>query len=47
MSKKWNLNKQLAVYSKTNFRCAYCGKQLNFEPTKLKSRSIVLLDIKK
>lgn len=35
MSNKWSLNKQLAVYSKTNFRCAYCGKQLNFEPIKL------------
>lgn len=35
MSKKWSISKQLKVYSKTNFKCAYCGKDLDFEPHKL------------
>ena len=30
MSKGWSMKKQCEVYSKTNFKCAYCGKQLDF-----------------
>lgn len=32
MSKNWSKSKANLVYSKTNFKCAYCGKDLDFEP---------------
>ena len=35
MSKKISLSKKIAVAEKCNWRCAYCGKDLDFETLRL------------
>lgn len=32
MGKKWSKSKSEAVFLKTNYKCAYCGKTLDFSP---------------